>query len=121
MSASKRVLLIATAGLLAFLSVSLPQEGPQSKTTETVAKPKKKAEKPEEAESAPIPSKFGKKEQPVPEGLPTFRSDVTTINLDVAVVDNKGNFIPNIPAGNFQILEDEVPQKISGFNMGEAR
>jgi VWFA-related protein len=120
MSACKRVLLISAAGLLAFLSVPLAQEGPQSQTSETVAKPKKKAEKPEEAEEAPIPSKFGKKEQPIPEGLPTFRSDVTTISLDVAVVDNKGNFIPNIPAGNFQILEDNVPQKVSGFNMGEA-
>ncbi|MCW5978383.1 MAG: VWA domain-containing protein [Bryobacteraceae bacterium] len=120
MSMSKRVVLLAIAGLIAFLGVLLAQQGPQSQTSETVAKPRQRAEKPAAAEE-PIPSKFGRKEQPpLPEGAPTFRSDVTTISLDIAVVDNRGNFIPNIPAGNFQILEDNVPQRISGFNMGTA-
>ncbi|MGH9631629.1 MAG: VWA domain-containing protein, partial [Bryobacteraceae bacterium] len=45
---------------------------------------------------------------------------VTTVDLEVAVLDNKGNFIPNIPQGNFRILEDGVPQPISSFGMGEA-
>lgn len=40
--------------------------------------------------------------------------------MDVAVVDNKGHFIPNIPKANFRILEDNVPQRISNFSMGEA-
>ena len=40
--------------------------------------------------------------------------------MDVAVLDNKGRFIPKIPPGNFRILEDDVPQKISAVNMGEA-
>jgi len=40
--------------------------------------------------------------------------------VDVAVLDNKGHFIPNIPRGNFRILEDNVPQQIANFGMGEA-
>lgn len=96
------------------------QPGPGTQGSETVAKPRKK--EPEAAkEKAKIPSEFGKKDKPdVPGGLPTFRSDVTSVALDVAVLDNKGNFIPNIPKGNFRILEDDVPQQIATFEMGEA-
>ena len=36
------------------------------------------------------------------------------------MLDNKGRFIPNIPAGNFRILEDNVPQKIETSANGEA-
>ncbi len=112
---------------LALLAVALPylaaQEGPATQSSETVAKPRKKAadgapaEKPAEAK---IPSKFEKKEGQLPIGVPTFRADVNTVSVDVAVLDNKGHFIPKIPRGNFRILEDGVPQQVKGFNMGEA-
>jgi VWFA-related protein len=65
-----------------------------------------------------IPSKFSKKDKvDVPEGAPTFHSDVTTIQLDVAVLDNKGHFLPGIPREKFRVLEDNVPQKITTFNV----
>jgi len=35
------------------------------------------------------------------------------------VVDKDGIFIPGIPQGNFEILEDGVPQKIVNFGLGE--
>jgi Ca-activated chloride channel homolog len=89
-------------------------QGPQSQPSETVAKPKKK-DAPAEEDQPKIPSKFNKKDKDVPEGLPTFRSDVTTVELQVAVLDNKGHFIPNIPRGNFRVLEDNVPQQVSSF------
>jgi VWFA-related protein len=127
-----------TVGLLAgivglwFASLTLfvgqAQQGP-NRSSETVARPKKKDSKPREADAPPapsveqgkIPSKFGKKDRAgLPAGVPTFRSDVTTVNLDVAVLDNKGRFIPNIPKGNFRVLEDNQPQQVSTFSMGEA-
>ena len=43
---------------------------------------------------------------------PLFTADTNAVTVDVAVLDNKGQFIANIPPGNFQILEDGVPQKI---------
>lgn len=95
------------------------QQGPTSQSSETVAKPRKKAAE-AEPEQQKIPSKFGKKDRDIPTDVPTFRSDVTTVTVDVAVLDNKGNFIPKIPRGNFRILEDNVPQQISEFTMGEA-
>jgi Ca-activated chloride channel homolog len=65
-----------------------------------------------------IPSKFSKKDKPdIPEGTPTFHSDVTTIQLDVAVLDNKGHFLPGIPREKFRVLEDNVPQQIASFNV----
>ena len=53
-------------------------------------------------------------------GLASFKSDVEIVTVDVAVLDNKGHFIPGIPSGNFRVLEDNVPQPIKGINQGEA-
>ena len=106
--------------------LTLAQQGPM-RPSETVARPKKKdVPRPDEpaavdpSSKEKIPSKFGKKGGDLPAGLPTFKSDVTTVQVDVAVLDNKGRFIPNIPRGNFRILEDSVPQPVSTFAQGEA-
>jgi Ca-activated chloride channel family protein len=48
-----------------------------------------------------------------------FTSDTNYVTVDISVVDSDGVFIPNIPQGNFQILEDGVPQKIVNFGAGE--
>src|SRR5579863_9744945 len=109
------LLVCALAGVLPRFASA---QGPQSSSSETVAKPKKKDAPAEEPppEQQKIPSQFTKKDKDVPEGLPTFKSDVTTVQLDVAVLDNKGNFIPNIPRGNFRVLEDNVPQQLASFS-----
>ena len=91
-------------------------QGPGKGTTETVAP--RKREGGSEADLPKIPSKLNRKSE-VPEG-PSFRSDVIAVTVDVAVLDNKGRFIPNIPRGNFRVLEDNVPQTVNSFNMGEA-
>lgn len=115
--------ILVAAGLCAGLAGIEAQQGPQSQSSETVAKPRKKAadngDVPAEAEAPKIPSKFTKKDKDVPAGLPTFKSDVTTVQVDVAVLDNKGRFIPKIPGGNFRILEDDVPQKLVSFSTGQ--
>jgi len=131
--------------LLAGVALRLASaQGPDPQQTETVAKPKKKdasssgssTPAPSTATPSPttpssepadstapavtdqpkIPSVFNRKDKDVPEGLPTFKSDVTSVQLEVAVLDNKGNFIPNIPRGNFRVLEDNVPQQLSTFS-----
>lgn len=107
--------------------LALAQEsGPQKERGEAVARPRRKdSTKPDapagEQEQPKIPSKFPRKGENTPkEGSPTFRSDVNTVQVDVAVLDNKGRFIPGIPKGNFRILEDSVPQQITNYGMGEA-
>lgn len=70
--------------------------------------------------AAPIPSKYKPNKDGLPKGGPTFHADVLTVTLDVAVLDNKGNPIPKIPEDKFRILEDNSPQKITGFSVGEA-
>jgi Ca-activated chloride channel family protein len=112
------ILLLAILALIA--TVSVGQEGPKKDPGETVAKPRKK-EAGGETEQPKIPSRLSKKDRPdLPEGLPSFKSEVEVVSVDVAVLDNKGRFIPKIPRGNFRVLEDNVPQKVTGFNMGEA-
>jgi len=113
----KAIVLLGVVLLLAGVSLrSAAAQGPGSQQSETVAKPRKKEAPPEATDEPKIPSKFSKKDKDVPEGLPTFSSDVNTVQLEVAVLDNRGHFIPNIPKGNFRVLEDNVPQQISGFN-----
>ena len=118
----KQIALTLVLALTSGLAPGYSQGGPNKESTETVAKPRRQTKDgqpaPVEAEQPKIPSKFGKKEGGPIEG-PSFRSDVNTVNLDVAVVDNKGNFIPRIPQGNFRILEDGVPQTVGSFGVGE--
>ena len=115
---------LASSILLAIVATALPlypQGGPSKESTESVAKPRrtnKDGEPVKEEEQPKIPSKYNKKENAIPEG-PSFRSDASTVNLDVAVVDNKGNFIPKIPKEAFRVLEDGVPQQVSTFGVGE--
>jgi len=108
------------AALMALAATSLAQDqsGPTKDVDQTVAKPRKSTDDPEEA---PIPSKLSKKAQPdIPENVPNFKSDVDVVSVDVAVLDNKGNFIPNIPRGSFRVLEDNVPQQIKSFGKSTA-
>jgi Ca-activated chloride channel homolog len=133
---------LAAAVVIALGAVSFriaQAQGPGTDSSETVAKPRKKtppADTPADtgnADVAPatstkppddepvvdepkIPSKFNKKDKEVPADTPTFSSDVNTVELDVAVLDNKGKFLPNIPKNDFRVLEDNVPQKIASFN-----
>src|ERR1039458_8865229 len=113
-------LLVALAALFALAATSIAQDqaGPTKDVDQTVAKPRKSTGDPEEA---PIPSKLSKKAQPdIPENLPSFKSDVNVVSVDVAVLDKNGHFIPNIPRGSFRVLEDNVPQQIKSFGKSTA-
>jgi Ca-activated chloride channel homolog len=101
------------------------QQGPRRETGDTVVRPKAKssdsAPLPPEKEQPKIPSRLKKAAEEAEEGVgPTFRTDALTVTVDVAVLDNRGRFIPGVPAGNFRILEDGVPQKVNGYATGES-
>jgi Ca-activated chloride channel homolog len=119
--------------LLSLLLLSSPgflwaQEGPKNETSEGVARPRKKpssesATPAAPAAEAPAGDKIESKYKRRPDGTidaPSFRSDVVAVTVDVAVVDNKGRFIPGLKKENFRILEDGVPQTISNYGVGEA-
>src|ERR1019366_954040 len=92
-------LILALTGMVA----GQDQQGPVRDNSGTVAKKKS---------TAP--------DAPPAGHLTQFKTDVDTVTVDVAIIDNKGRFIPGIPKGNFRILEDNVPQQIQGYNVGEA-
>ena len=58
--------------------------------------------------------------QRMPQDQPLFTADTNAVTVDIAILDNKGQFIANIPPGNFQILEDGVPQKIISVGQTQA-
>jgi VWFA-related protein len=113
---------VATLFVVAGL-VTAQQEGPLKQPGATVGKKKPSVDaEGKSGEDLPkIPSKLKKDPNKTPTGdVAQFKSDVDVVTLDVAVVDNKGHFIPGIPGGNFRILEDNVPQQIRKVEMGEA-
>jgi len=96
-------------------------QGPLKDPGATVAKPRKSPDTPASDEELPkIPSKLKKDPKMEKGDMTQFQSNVDIVTVDVAVVDNKGHFIPGIPAGNFRVLEDNVPQQIRKVEMGEA-
>jgi len=113
-SAVTKASLIALLGLLLGASYqAFPQKaGPLS------GRPRR-GPGPSDARSAQpveLPPVETRKRQAGPEeGQPLFTSDTNIVTVDVAVVDKNGNFIPNIPQGNFQVVEDGVPQKVLQF------
>jgi len=123
MKASRVILLVLASSLS--LALILVAQGPKNDGSETVARPKKgnttgatsaPAEAPDQAK---IPSQY-KKGKDLPQGVATYSTDAVTVTVEVSVLDNRGHFIPNIPAGNFRVMEDNVPQKVSGISKGEA-
>jgi Ca-activated chloride channel family protein len=122
-----RILTPLLAGSLGLTLLLVAQQGPSNQNGETVARPKK-GSTPAPAESAPptdkdqskIPSQYSNKGKELPQGVATFSSESTSVSVEVAVLTNQGQFIPKIPQGNFRVLEDNVPQKISSFSVGEA-
>jgi Ca-activated chloride channel homolog len=112
------------------------QDGPSSQSSQTVAKPRKPPAASDnnngntstpttnsDGDLPKIPSKLSPKatkdNEPAAADA-TFNSETNIVNVDVQVIDPNGNPIPNIPKGDFRILEDNVPQTISQFSVGEA-
>jgi VWFA-related protein len=118
-----KICVLCGLALVALAGVLIGQEqGPNRDPGATVARPRKKdaGDKTEDSDLPKIPSRLGKKNETDTTGLANFKSDVAVVSVDVAVLDNKGHFIPGIPSGNFRVLEDNVPQPLKGVNQGEA-
>ena len=97
--------------LYAQKSGPLSPRGPRPAPDATVARPKQ----PEE-----LPRIETRKKQEIPEESAFFTTETNLVNVDVAVVDEQGRFIPGIPQGNFLVLEDKVPQKVASFGLSQA-
>ncbi len=104
------------------------QDGPGPQDSQTVAKPKNApanngAPANPNDDQSPIPSKLSKKatkDNDTTDAGAAFNAEASIVNLDVQVIDNYGNPIPNIPRDRFRILEDNVPQTLTQFSIGEA-
>lgn len=122
--------IIASVVLVGFVA-GLTAQGPIQPGSETVARPRRKVEtttpdRPQPVDTSDstnlpkIPSKLTPKNKEEAGSDVSFKAETNIVNVDVAVLDNKGNFIPNIPKGNFRILEDNVPQTLTQYSLGQA-
>jgi VWFA-related protein len=117
---SWKIYAVCAAAIMTLAGFVAGQDGPMRDSGPTVARPKPDAAGPAAPDLPKIPSRLKKEATLDVSALPSFKSDVDLITVDVAVLDNKGHFIPGIPGGNFRILEDNVPQKIQKVELGEA-
>lgn len=122
-----RSLWFALAGCILLVGGVVPQrlwaqEGPETQNSDSVAKPKNNSKTDTTStDEQPIPSEFKKPKNPdIPASSPTFHANATTVNVDVAVLDDHNHFIPGISQDHFRVLEDGVPQQISQFGHSEA-
>ncbi len=46
----------------------------------------------------------------------TFRAEINYVEVDARVLDGKGIFVPGLTQGDFEVLEDGKPQKVSAFS-----
>jgi VWFA-related protein len=55
-----------------------------------------------------------------PQPLDTYRAtaQVNVVNVEVIVTDREGKMVPDLAAGDFELLEDGTPQTISNFVVG---
>jgi len=123
MRASITAFVCAAALLVALAAtVAAQDQGPVTNSSGTVAK-KKPADgtTPADGDLPKIPSEYTKKDKLDVGTLQTFKTEVDTVSVDVAIMDKTGRFIPDIPKASFRVLEDNVPQQITGFTAhGEA-
>jgi Ca-activated chloride channel homolog len=122
---------LLAAGALFLIGSTAAQENPGT-GSETVARPRKKpAANTSDSSTAPatsgsdlpsIPSKLSPKATKDHEGESdaTFTAEANVVNVDVQVIDNHGNPIPNLGKEYFRILEDNVPQTLTQFSTSEA-
>jgi len=47
-----------------------------------------------------------------------FRVNVDMVQLNVAVIDRKGNYVTGLRPSDFEIIEDTIPQKLATFEEG---
>src|SRR2546423_2259505 len=117
---SLRTLALLPLCILALVFVMPGQQGgPKGTGSETVARPRKGSTPPAEAEQPKIPSKFGKQNKEGGDSIPTFSTDAVTVSVDVAVVDNRRDFVPEIPRGDFPAFQHDVPPEAAGYSMRE--
>jgi VWFA-related protein len=92
-----------------------PQEGPTTDNGTIILKKKKEADEP----PAPVAPPEPKVKNPNNETY-SIRVDVPIVNLDVNVIlDKTHQFVPGLKAGNFQVLEDGVPQQVTSVRTAQ--
>jgi Ca-activated chloride channel family protein len=95
-------------------TVARPRKKPPADTSGTTASP--------DSDQTPIPSKLSPKATKgnEAESDASFKAETNVVNVDVQVLDNHGNPIPNIPRDKFRILEDNVPQTLTQYSVAQA-
>jgi len=120
--------IVSAAAALTLIVGVWAQDNPGT-SSETVAKPRRQPASDATGNASStssdlpaIPSKLSPKATKGNETTSdaSFKAETNVVNVDVQVLDNHGNPIPNLPRDKFRILEDNVPQTLTQFSVAEA-
>src|SRR5207249_1859453 len=59
----------------------------------------------------------GEQTQTPPPPPVTFKTEIAYVEVSARVLDNQGNFVPNLTKDEFRVLEDGKPQRIEAFGV----
>src|SRR5262245_15238512 len=92
----------ACAGIIAFFLAGI-----QGAAQQPAAAP---ATQPPDAQQQPPPQ-----QQPQQPSSPIFRAGVNFVRVDVIVTDKAGNFVMDLNQDDFEVTENNAPQKVETF------
>ena len=74
------------------------------------------AGQPPQSPTAPAQSQTGANSNKAADTIPTFHGQATEVIVPVTVTDDKGKFVSNLEAKDFEILDEGRPQRIKFFS-----
>ena len=94
-----------------------PGQAPPAPTPQTQTPPAQApAPKPAAGQATPAPGAPAGAQQPAatPQ-TPAFRTGINFVRVDALVTDNKGNAVENLTQDDFEVFEDNKPQRVESF------
>jgi len=94
-----------------------PGQAPPAPTPQTQTPPAQApAPKPAAGQAPPAPGAPAGAQQPAatPQ-TPAFRTGINFVRVDALVTDNKGNAVENLTQDDFEVFEDNKPQRVESF------
>jgi Ca-activated chloride channel homolog len=74
------------------------------------------AQPPQQSQAAPAQTPTGANTGKAGDTIPTFHGQATEVIVPVTVTDDKGKFLSNLEAKDFEILDEGRPQRITFFS-----
>jgi VWFA-related protein len=109
-------LILAVAAVGATLPPASQQNSQQPSTQQPVAQPNSAAQPASAGQPAAMSQSPSAKPSAAPQQI--IRTETRTVRVDAVATDKKGNYVGDLTAKDFKVLEDNKPREITTFTRG---